>query len=184
MGAMRLLGCLAAFLIVPVASAEITGCKCDPDQPATLEARQCSLTREALAQPVHPPVFFLKDINPSKPNRMLAIPRAARKDLHTLAAMTPAEQLQLWAEAIRKARELWGDDWGLAVNGDEMRTQCQPHVHIGKFLRAAENSAFKVIDGPAQIPAPQNGEGLWIHLDAGKLHVHSGENLTETVLMR
>jgi hypothetical protein len=129
-------------------------------------------------------VFFVKDINPTKPNRTLALPRVVRKDLHGLSDMTPAERMQLWTESIRKGKELWGDDWGLAINGDHVRTQCQPHVHVGRFLRAAENSVFKIVDGPGQIPVPPKGEGLWIHQESGKLHVHIGEDLTETVLMR
>ncbi len=181
---MRFLGFLAVIAIVPIAVAEIAGCNCDPGQPATLEARQCSLTREALAQPATPPIFFVKDINPTKPNRTLALPRAVRKDLHGLSDMTPAERLEFWTEAIRKAKQMWGDDWGLAINGDHARTQCQPHVHIGKFLGAAENSVFSSIDSPAKIPVPSSGEGLWIHQASGKLHVHTGEDLTETVLMR
>ena len=184
MGAMRSLGLVAAILCAPLAWAEIAGCDCDPARPATLEERQCSLTREALAQPATPPVFFLKDINPSKPNRWLALPRAVRKDLHSLADMTAEERLHFWTEAIRKAREMWGDEWGLAVNGDHVRTQCQPHAHIGKFLRAAESEGFTVVDGPSQIPVPRDGAGLWVHQHGGKLHVHTGDDLTETVLLR
>ncbi len=65
-----------------------------------------------------------------------------------------------------------------------MRTQGQPHVHIGKFLTAAETTNFVVVDGPAQIPVPKDGGGLWIHPQGDKLHVHVGEELTETVLLR
>jgi len=175
------------FLVLALAplGAEIPGCLCDPDEPATLEARQCSLTREVLKQPAGEPVFFLKDANPNKPNRWLALPRAVRRDLHTLADMTPAERLELWRAAIRKARELWGDQWGLAFNGDKMRTQCHPHIHIGKFLPAAENRQnVVVVDGPEQIPVPRDGSGLWVHPVGKKLHVHLGEQLTETVLLR
>jgi hypothetical protein len=184
MGAVRSKGLAALILFAPLAWGEIAGCDCDPARPETLAARQCSLTREALAQPAAPPVFFLKDINPTKPNRWLALPRAVRKDLHGLADMSPEERLQLWTEAIRKARELWGGEWGLAINGDETRTQCQPHLHVGKFLRAAESGNFVVLDGPEKIPVPRDGSGLWIHEKEGKLHVHMGEHLTETVLLR
>ena len=105
--------------------------------------------------PATPPVFFLKDINPSKPNRWLALPAAVRKGMYTLADMTPEERLQFWTDAIRRAREMWGDEWGLAVNGDHVRTQCQPHVHIGKFLRGrGDAGSFVVVGGPAQIPVP------------------------------
>ncbi len=41
-----------------------------------------------------------------------------------------------------------------------------------------------VVDGPAQIPAPRDGGGLWVHPKDGRLHVHLGEQLTEPVLLR
>ncbi|MCC7176458.1 MAG: hypothetical protein IT159_14795 [Bryobacterales bacterium] len=178
------LGFLALLAILPAAHAAIDGCNCDPADPASLQARVCSLTREALKQPDGEPVFFLKDTNPNKPNRWLALPRTVRKDMHTLADMTPAERTQLWTAAIRKATELWGDGWGLAFNGEEMRSQCHPHIHIGKFLPAAKSAKFLVVDGPAQIPTPKDGTGVWLYPHGGKLHVHVGEQLTETVLLR
>ncbi|MDW8353735.1 MAG: hypothetical protein RMK57_04310 [Bryobacterales bacterium] len=161
----------------------MANCPCDPDRPETLAARECSLTREALKQPGEPAVFFLKDINPRKPNRMLAIPRAVRKGMYRLSDMTAEERLQLWTAAIQKAKELWGDDWALAKNGDLVRTQCQPHVHIGRFIREVEMDNFIVVDGPDEIPVP-DGDGLWVHPVNGKLHVHVGEQLTESVLLR
>ena len=45
-------------------------------------------------------------------------------------------------------------------------------------LRAIE------VSGPAEIPAPDDGTGLWIHARGRKLHVHLGEQTTETVLLR
>ena len=41
-----------------------------------------------------------------------------------------------------------------------------------------------MVDGPAAIPVPRDGSGLWIHPQNGKLHVHLGEEITETVLLR
>jgi hypothetical protein len=40
------------------------------------------------------------------------------------------------------------------------------------------------VSGPAEIPVPEDGGGIWVHPDAGKLHVHLGEQITETVLLR
>jgi diadenosine tetraphosphate (Ap4A) HIT family hydrolase len=183
MAAMVRILAVLVMLAAPLC-AEIPACACDPADEASLKARQCSLTREALAQPDSPAVFFLKDANPNKPNRMLALPRKVHRRVHALADMSAAERLELWTEAIRKARELWGEGWGLAFNGDEMRTQCHPHIHIGKFLPAAERDGGILVDGPAAIPVPRDGTGLWLHPKDGKLHVHLGEELTETVLMR
>jgi len=185
MAAVRVLGLLAALIAASLACAEVSGCGCDPAAPLSMQARECSLTREAVAQPATPPVFFLKDINPTKPNRWLALPRAVRKGMTGLATMTPEERLQLWTGAIRKAKEMWGDQWGLAMNGDEVRTQCQPHVHVGKLLDGVESDNNTiVVDGPAQIPVPRDGGGLWIHPRDGKLHVHLGAQLAEPVLLR
>lgn len=175
---------LLLALVLPAARAAIDGCECDPADPSTLAARQCSLTREALKQPADPPFFFLKDANPNKPNRTLALPAAVRKGVHSLTDMSPEERIQFWTAAIQKAKELWGDGWGLAINGEEMRTQCQPHIHIGKFLPAVKRADFVVVDGPARIPLPKDGVGLWLYPQGDKLHVHVGEQLTETVLLR
>src|SRR5437870_913791 len=114
---MRRLPLLLAFCTVIPIGADISGCACDPARPETLEARECALCREAEKQPPDPPVFFLQDSNPRKPNRWLALPRVHGKDGEPLAGMTSAQRLQLWTAAIQKARSLWGDDWGLAVNG-------------------------------------------------------------------
>ncbi len=179
----RVLGFL--WLLAAVAAhGDIAGCVCDPEDAASLKDRTCSLTREALAQPESPAVFFLKDINPNKPNRMLALPRKVHRRVHTLADLTAQERTQLWTEAIGKAKELWGEEWGLAFNGDEMRTQCHPHVHIGKFLKAADREGGVLVEGPEHIPVPKDGTGLWVHAKGGKLHVYLGEDLTETVLLR
>ena len=84
--------------------ADVRGCACDAAKPETLEARECALCREAEAQPSEPPVFFLKDNNPRKPNRLLVLPRAHGKGPNSLAGMTPEQRLLLWSAAIAKAR--------------------------------------------------------------------------------
>src|SRR5262249_6737970 len=135
-------------------------------------------------QPYDPAIFFLKDNNPRKPNRWLALPRTHGKGQDALADMTPQQRTQLWAAAIEKARTVWGDKWGLAVNGATARTQCHAHIHIGKLLEGIETKRFVVVKGPAQIPIPAEGSGLWVHPDGTKLHVHLDEQITETVLLR
>ena len=149
-----------------------------------MSTRECGLCKEAESQPTEPPVFFLKDINPRKPNRWLALPRRHIKGGHSLADMSADQRTELWAAAMEKAKSLWGNDWGLAVNADENRTQCHAHIHIGKLLDGVETGRFVVVSGPAEIPVPEDGGGIWVHPDAGKLHVHLGEQITETVLLR
>ena len=90
----------------------------------------------------------------------------------------------LWATAITKAQELWGNDWAIAYNGEERRTQCHTHLHIGKLLPGQEGGKPLVVEWASAIPAPTDGTGLWVHPVEGKLHVHLGQQVNETVLMR
>jgi hypothetical protein len=178
---------LSAFLALCLAApmvADVTGCACDITQPETMQARECSLCREAENQPSEPLIFFLKDNNPRKPNRLLALPRFHGKGQEALAGMTPRQRLLLWSAAIEKAKSLWGGEWGLAVNGQNARTQCHAHIHIGKLLKGVETGRFVVVNGPAQIPVPEDGSGLWVHPEGARLHVHLAEQITETVLLR
>ena len=64
----------------------------------------------------------------------------------------------------------------MAINGEEVRTQCHTHIHIGKLIKGAdiETKNFIVISRPDQIPDPK-GLGLWIHPVGNKMHVHMGE---------
>ena len=56
--------------------ADIRNCRCDASNIAAMEEhRECSLCIEAEKQPAYVDVFFLKDKNPTKPNRLLALPR-------------------------------------------------------------------------------------------------------------
>jgi hypothetical protein len=177
---------VVALIVLALASvsAQAVHCGCDPARPETLAPRECGLCKEAEKQPPDPAVFFLKDINPRKPNRLLALPRAHGKGPHLFADMTPEARLALWTAAIEKARSLWGDKWGLALNGDDVRTQCHAHLHIGKLIDDLETARLVVVDSAAEIPVPTDGTGLWIHPDGAKLHVHTSEQITETVLLR
>jgi hypothetical protein len=159
-------------------------CDCNPSDAQKMAARQCGLCREAEKQSAETAVFFLKDINPRKPNRWLALPRKHGNDHHSIAEMPQDERTPLWTAAIQKAQELFGGEWALAINGDLARTQCHTHIHIGKLIKGVEIDNFVVVSGPADIPAPGDGTGLWVHPVGKKLHVHLGEQITETVLVR
>ena len=173
---------IAALAAAALACAD-TPCNCDPAQPETMTARQCSLCAEAEKQPADAEFFFLRDANPHKPNRMLILPRMHAQGPHALNALPPDVRARFWAAAIAKAKELWGPDWGVAYNGDRVRTQCHAHIHIGKLLPGVEFGSFVVVDSPAEIVAPP-GEGVWVHPVDGRLHVHTGEQICETVLLR
>ncbi|MEJ7606845.1 MAG: hypothetical protein WKF37_11390 [Bryobacteraceae bacterium] len=158
-------------------------CPCDVALVETMKLRQCSLCKEAEKHGDESEIFFLKDINPRKPNRWLALPRRHSSAMHELAESDPKLRLRLWTAAIEKAKSLWGDEWGIAYNGSQVRTQCHAHVHIGKLLKGIETDRFVVIQKPSQIPLAV-GEGIWLHPAGRKYHVHLGEQTTETVLLR
>jgi hypothetical protein len=167
-----------------LAPAQVDGCLCDPADAASLEPRQCSLSREVLANRSKEPVFFIKDSNPRKPNRWLAMPPVVHRGVSSLAQLSPKERTALWTGAISKAAELWGGEWGLAYNGDLARSQCHPHIHIGKLIQGVETPRFMVVDSPEDIPAPAHGEGLWVRPQGNRLQVFLGEQLTESVILR
>jgi len=177
---------LAGFLLLQVTRIAEVGCSCDPAQPATLEARQCSLCREAERRPPETEIFFLPDANPRKPNRWLLLVRTHAYDgPRPFERMPRALRTRIWQAAIARARELWGQHWGLAYNGDQVRTQCHFHIHIGRLLQGVETDrALRVVRSAAEIPVPKDGSGLWIHPQGDKLHVHLNEQICETVLMR
>jgi diadenosine tetraphosphate (Ap4A) HIT family hydrolase len=183
---MRLWRVFAGFvlLLLPTGRADVRNCACDPARPETMEARECSLCRTAETQPAGPMVFFVHDANPNKPNRWLAVPKLSHHGAQELSGMTPEQRSAYWTAAIAKAQELWGDQWGLAVNSPERRTQCHMHIHIGKLLDGAENDRFTLVAGPAEIPLPLPSDGLLVHPAGGKLHVHTGDAAPELLLQR
>ncbi|MFN7992642.1 MAG: hypothetical protein U0Q18_03535 [Bryobacteraceae bacterium] len=180
---MDLVRFLAILLLLPAfAFPDVRNCSCELANAESMAKRECSLCREAEKQTPDAAVFFLKDINPRKPNRWLALPRP---HTHGFPEMSPEQRTAFWTAAIAKARELFGDNWGLAVNADTSRTQCHAHAHMGKLAEAVESANFVAVDSPAEIPVSRDGSGFWIHgVEDGKLHVHMGEEVTETVLIR
>jgi len=181
----RLILLLLAPSLAGACSAQSGRCDCDHARPETLEARNCALCREAEKHPPGLEIFYLKDNNPRKPNRWLVLPRAHSQGPHSLAEAPHSLRTRLWTAAIKKGKELWGDEWGVAYNGDKVRTQCHLHLHIGKLLPAAvTRRKVLLVHSPAGIPAPQDGEGIWVHPQGRKLLVHLGEQTCETVLLR
>ena len=180
--AMRL---FAAFLLLSLcALAQPMSCACDHVSKAALDQRNCGLCGEVEKAPGTGPVVFVKDNSPLKPNRWLALPRRhTANKIQVVTELTQDERTALWREAIGRAKETWGDKWGLAMNGVNSRGQCHVHVHIGRLIDGVEWGEYKEIGGPEEVPDPGD-LGLWIHPVAnGKLHVHV-EMSTETVLAR
>ena len=168
---------LAAF----AAHGDIVDCPCDATRPETLSARQCSLCREAEKQPADTQVFILKDVSSTKPNRWLALPRVHDR---SIGQLTPELRAALLRAAMDKAMALEGDGWAIAYNAPELQTQCHVHVHIGKWMPAVENAQFIAVERIEDVPVPPKGEGFWVHPAGNVLHVHTGDEIAETVLLR
>lgn len=166
-----------------VFTSEMDECSCNPGE--SMRARRCSLCIVAEKQPPEAAYFFLKDASPMKPNRLLLLARSHDYDGRLPLSKMPVKlRLELWHTAIQRAQELWGDDWGVAVNGDEVRTQCHAHIHIGRLLKGVEYGKPLTVKGPEQFPVPADGSGFWVHKHGGRMHVHTGEQRAETVLLR
>ncbi|HVX67495.1 MAG TPA: hypothetical protein VHA11_12870 [Bryobacteraceae bacterium] len=182
---MRFVFILFAVSFLPAPAATMHECACNLAQPETAGIRRCSLCLEAEKHPADAPYFFLRDANPMKRNRWLLLIRSHGSDGPLpLVKLSLRERTALWSAAIERGRSEWGDEWGVAINGDEVRTQCHAHIHIGRLLKGVEYGKPLLVAGPAQIPAPRNGTGMWIHPYGKQLHVHTGEQRAETVLLR
>ncbi|MDR3718014.1 MAG: hypothetical protein P4K98_04380 [Bryobacteraceae bacterium] len=168
----------------PRLHADARGCDCNLNDPESMKKRECSLCKVAEAQPAGVEFFVIRDINPHKPNRWLILPKAHSPGSHPLHLMPKAERDRLWYFAIAEAKKHFAEgEWGVAYNGDKVRTQCHLHVHAGKFIPAAENTKFIVIHRIEEIPAPSEG-GVLIHPVKNGFHVHTGEEGMETMLVR
>ena len=185
---MRSVALLGAFWWVSLSPIPATAqtpiaCTCDVSRPPTLKQRQCSLCAVTEKQPAYLLAFSIQDNSKAKPNRWLALPRnhtPGRMEL--LADLSPDVRRALWQEAMARGQLLWGEHWGLAMNGMNTRTQCHLHIHIGRLIDGVEYGDFTVVDNLSQIPDP--GEmGLWVHPADGKYHVHR-EMSAENVLLR
>jgi len=174
---------LCLLFLLPIGAQQLP-CACDHATKAAFDTRGCGLCEEVEKAPLGVPVVFVKDNSPLKPNRWLALPRHhSGKPFQVLADLTQEERTALWRESIARAKQEWGERWGLAMNGILSRGQCHVHIHIGRLIEGVEGGAFKEVAGPEQIPDPGD-EGVWVHPAAnGKLHVHV-EMSTETVLAR
>jgi diadenosine tetraphosphate (Ap4A) HIT family hydrolase len=164
------------------AAPPVIPCPCDHAKPETLKARVCSLCGTAATQTGD--VYFLKDINPSKPNRYLALPKAHESGVQAIGQLPDGLRTQLWREAIVKAKELFGERWGLAHNGHFFRTQCHAHLHMGPLSPEVEEVNGKLYDDPKDFPVTADDQGIWVHPKDKRYCVHLDRDLTEVVLIR
>lgn len=183
MAPMRRFAFILLITSAALVRADISNCACDPKNPESMKSRQCSLCNEAEKRPPGEDFFVLKDINPRKPGRWLVLPVAHGSAQHHFRDLPKAQRDKLWREAIRVAQEKFGDGWGLAYNGERARTQCHLHLHVGRFIKAAETSSGSLVRRIEDIPAPDEG-GIWVHPVEGGYHVHLGDQIAETILVR
>jgi diadenosine tetraphosphate (Ap4A) HIT family hydrolase len=177
------LSCVWLSLPLCALAQEKLQCECEHSTRAAYDQRNCGLCAEVDKAPHDVDVVFVKDNDPRKPHRWLALPRQhADRTFQLLGDVPPAQRAELWRQAIARAKQEWGDRWGLAVNGDHARGQCHLHIHIGKLIEGVEWGEAVWVDSPGQIPDP-GADGVWVHPLNGRLHVHI-EMRTETVLAR
>jgi len=172
------------LLLLTTGHAFVQKCLCDVTRPESLTTRECSLCQTVEAQPADVRYVVVPDASPNKPNRLLVLPRAHGPQPEQLSTMTAEERASYWTLAIAKAREVWGEQWGLAVNSVERRTQCHMHIHLGKLPEPDESGAVTVVKSVAEIPVPDASEGVLVHEAGGKLHVHTGSATPELLLQR
>lgn len=170
------------LLLAPAAAPPVVDCPCDHSRPESLKPRICSLCGTAETQSSE--IYFLKDINPSKPNRYLALPKAHEGGMQSVGTMPDPLRAQLWREAIAKAKQLYGERWGLAHNGHFFRTQCHAHLHMGPLSPEVEDANGAMYDDPKDFPATPADQGMWVHPKDGRYCVHLDRDLTEIVLIR
>ena len=176
---------VAAFAccgLVPLAPMPVVSCPCDHALPESISNRVCSLCGTAAKQTDE--IYFLKDINPHKPNRYLALPKAHGSGFQSTADLSQALRAELWRQAAKRAEELYPGRWGLAQNSHFFRTQCHAHIHIGPLSPEVEDTLGMVYASAEQFPNVGAEEGMWLHPKDGRFCVHLDRDLAEIVLVR
>lgn len=180
--ALILLGALLLGAYIVVGVPPVVSCPCDHARPESLEARVCGLCRTAERQDSE--FYFVKDINPHKPNRYLALPRDHGHDLQGPASLPDEQRARYWRADIEKAEELYPGKWGLAANGHFFRTQCHAHIHMGLLSRLVEHEDGELFDDPAGFPNVGLEDGVWVHPLRGRYCIHLDRDLAEVILVR
>ena len=160
----------------------VVSCPCDHAYPDTMAGRVCSLCGTAERETEK--VYFLKDINPRKPNRYLALPKAHDSGFQSTADLSQALRSRLWLEAAKRAEELYPGRWGLAQNSHFFRTQCHAHIHIGPLSPEVDDTHGTLHDSVEEFPNVGPEQGMWIHPKDGGFCVHLDRDLAEIVLVR
>ncbi len=173
---------VCCWALAPIVPMPVVDCPCDHKEPSSLSRRVCSLCETAEQRSAE--VYFLKDINPHKPNRHLALPRFHDKGFQSTADLSGALRARLWTQAAQRAQELYPNRWGLAQNSHYFRTQCHAHIHIGPLSSEVDDVGGLVVRTAEGIPDVGPEQGIWIHPKEGGFCVHLDRDLAEIVLVR
>ena len=147
-----------------------------------MKSRVCSLCRTAERETDE--IYFLKDINPRKPNRYLALPKAHDHGFQSTNHLARDLRIELWKRAIQRAEELYPGRWGLAQNSHFFRTQCHAHIHIGPLSPEVVDEGGRVYATVEDLPDVGSAQGIWLHPKDGQYCVHLDRDLAEIVLLR
>ena len=173
---------LAVFCLVPLVPMPVVECPCDHAREGSMDSRVCSLC--GTAERAIDEVYFLKDINPHKPNRYLALPKTHAAGYQSTADLSPELRTELWRKAATRAEALYPGRWGIAQNSHFFRTQCHAHLHIGPLSPEVEDVEGKVYGKFEDIPNVGPEQGIWLHPKQGGYCVHLDRDLAEIVLIR
>ena len=173
---------LALWALFPLVPMPIVDCPCDHRRPDTFSSRVCSLCGTAEKETGE--IYFLKDINPHKPNRYLALPKDHVSGFQSTAHLSDALRDRLWAKAVERAEELFPGRWGLAQNSHFFRTQCHAHIHIGPLSPEVEDTQGTLYREVSDFPNYGPEKGMWLHPKDGMYCVHFDRDLAEIVLVR
>ena len=147
-----------------------------------MDKRVCSLCRTA--EEATDEIYILKDINPRKPSRYLALPKAHDHGFQSTIHLARELRNELWKRAIQRAEELYPGRWGLAQNSHFFRTQCHAHIHIGPLSPEVVDEGGRVYATVEDMPDVGPAQGIWLHPKDGQYCVHLDRDLAEIVLVR
>ncbi len=173
---------LVLFGLVPLVPMPVVECPCDHAKAGSMQSRVCSLC--GTAERATEEVYFLKDINPHKPNRYLALPKAHAAGYQSTADLSPRLRTELWRKAAARGEELFPGRWGVAQNSHFFRTQCHAHLHIGPLSPEVQDTDGTLYGRVEEIPDIGPEQGIWLHPKQDGFCVHLDRDLAEIVLIR
>ncbi len=184
MAPFRLLAAAAAacWALIPLVPMPVVDCPCDHADPESLSPRVCSLC--GTAEEASEEIYFLKDINPHKPNRYLALPKSHGSGFQSTAHLPSESRARLWQRAAERAENIYPGRWGLAQNSHFFRTQCHAHIHIGPLSPEVEDTGGTLYESVGEFPNVGPEQGIWVHPKNRAFCLHLDRDLAEVVLVR